>query len=57
MICLTYEELREALDLREKCGLTPFLKLFKPLHLNPEAPINNSGGVQAWRRSYSVITR
>ena len=38
MICLTYEELREALDLREKCGFTPFLKLFKLLHLNPEAP-------------------
>lgn len=38
MICLTYEELKEALNLREKCGLTPFLKLFKLLHLNPEAP-------------------
>ncbi|CAL8460492.1 g9339 [Coccomyxa elongata] len=42
MICLTYEELREALDLREKCGLTPFLKLFKVLHLNPEAPRNHN---------------
>ena len=42
MICLTYEELREALDLREKCGFTPFLKLFKLLHLNPEAPRNHN---------------
>ncbi|CAL8460953.1 g484 [Coccomyxa elongata] len=42
VICLTYEELREALDLREKCGLTPFLKLFKVLHLNPEAPRNHN---------------
>ena len=57
LVRLNYEELREALDLREKCGLTPFLKLFKLRHLNPEAPRNHSGGVQAWRRSYSVITR
>ena len=42
LIGLTYEELREALDLREKCGLTPFLKLFKLLHLNPEAPRNHN---------------
>jgi len=42
LICLTYEELREALNLREKCGLTPFLKLFKLLHLKPEAPRNHN---------------
>ena len=42
LVRLTYEELREALDLKEKCGLTPFLKLFKLLHLNPEAPRNHN---------------
>ena len=42
LVRLTYEELREALDLREKCGLTSFLKLFKLLHLNPEAPRNHN---------------
>ena len=46
LVCLTYEELREALDLREKCGLTPFLKLFKLLHLNPEAPKNHNALVE-----------
>ncbi|CAK0778791.1 hypothetical protein CVIRNUC_004648 [Coccomyxa viridis] len=39
---LTYEELREALDLKKKCGLTPFLRLFKLLHLTPEAPRNHN---------------
>ena len=42
LVRLTYEELREALDLKEKCGLTPFLKLFKLLHLTPEAPRNHN---------------
>ena len=42
LVRLTYEELREALDLREKCGLTPFLRLFKLLHLTPEAPRNHN---------------
>jgi len=42
LVRLTYEELREALDLKEKCGLTPFLRLFKLLHLNPEAPRNHN---------------
>ena len=42
LVRLTYEELREALDLKEKCGFTPFLKLFKLLHLNPEAPRNHN---------------
>ena len=42
MVRLKYEELKEALDLREKCGLTPFLKLFKLLYLNPEAPRNHN---------------
>ncbi len=38
LVCLTYEELREALDLRKKCGSTPFLNLFKLFNLNPDAP-------------------
>ena len=42
LVRLTYEELREALDLKEKCGLTPFLRLFKLLYLNPEAPRNHN---------------
>ncbi len=42
LVRLTYEELREALDLKEKCGLTPYLRLFKLLHLNPEAPRNHN---------------
>ena len=42
LVRLTYEELREALDLKEKCGLTPFLRLFKLLHLTPEAPRNHN---------------
>ena len=42
LVRLTYEELREALDLREKCGLALFLRLFKLLHLNSEAPRNHN---------------
>ena len=42
LVCLTYEELREALDLREKCGSTPFLNLFKLFNLNPDAPRNHN---------------
>ena len=42
LVCLTYEELREALDLKEKFGLTPFLRLFKLLHLTQEAPRNHN---------------
>ena len=42
LVRLTYEELREALDLKEKCGLTPFLRLFKLIHLTPEAPRNHN---------------
>ena len=42
LVCLTYEELMEALNLKEKCGLTPFLRLFKLLHLTPEAPRNHN---------------
>ena len=42
LVCLTYEELRDVLDLREKCSLTPFLNLFNLLHLNPEDPRNHN---------------
>ena len=42
LVRLTYEELREALDMKEKCGLKPFLRLFKLLHLTPEAPRNHN---------------
>ncbi|CAK0778805.1 hypothetical protein CVIRNUC_004650 [Coccomyxa viridis] len=42
LVRLMYEELREALHLREKCGVTPFLTLFKLLHLISEAPKNHN---------------
>ena len=42
LVSLTSKELIEKLDIREKCGLTPFLNLFKLLHLNPDIPKNHN---------------
>ena len=42
LVSLTSNELIEKLDIRDKCGLTPFLNLFKLLHLNPDIPKNHN---------------
>lgn len=42
LVSLTCKELIEKLDIREKCGLTPFLEIFKLLHLNPDVPNNHN---------------
>ena len=42
MVCLTFEEVRDVLDLRGNCSLTPFLNPFELLHLNMEAPRNQN---------------
>ena len=39
---LSFEELKKLLGIRNKCGLTPFLNLFKLLHLNPGVPKNHN---------------
>lgn len=42
LVSLTCKQLTEKLDIREKCGLTPFLEMFKLLHLNPDVPKNHN---------------
>ncbi|CAK0768502.1 hypothetical protein CVIRNUC_003571 [Coccomyxa viridis] len=42
LVSLTCKQLMEKLDIREKCGLTPFLEIFKLLHLNPDFPKNHN---------------
>lgn len=39
---LSFEELKGLLGIRNKCGLTPFLNLFKLIHLNQDIPKNHN---------------
>ena len=50
LVSLTCKELTEKLDIRDKCGLTPFLNLFKLLHLNPDIPKNHNVLIETGER-------